>query len=54
MFSLLLGVAEFCINKIQWNCAALFGGFVFLCDLFVGFSLFHLILWVCLSIFVCI
>ena len=32
----------------------LFVGFVFLCDLFVGFSLFHLIMWVCLSTFVCI
>ena len=45
---------NFALTKYQWNCVALFVGFVFLCDLFVGFSLFHLILWVCLSVFVCI
>jgi len=45
---------NFALTKYQWNCVGLFMGFVFLCDLFVGFSLFHLILWVCLSIIVCI
>ena len=52
--SLLLGVAEFCINKISMELYGFVYGFCILCDLFVGFFLFHLILRVCLSIFVCI
>ena len=43
---------NFALTKYQWNCVALFVGFVFLCDLFVGFSLFHLCGFVFLSLFV--
>ena len=50
-FPFLLGMAEFCMNKISMELCGFVCGFCIFVDLFMGFSLFHLILWVSLPIF---